>query len=86
MAPPIGTVRVTTQGKGEAVGNALTRFTSFFNLTGHPAVSLPCGAHTSGLPMGVQLIGRHFEERTILRAAHALEVQLGWLPRPPAVG
>lgn len=46
--------------------------TSPFNLTGHPAISLPCG-QTDGKPVGLMLIGRHFDEMTVLRAAQAYE-------------
>jgi len=48
-------------------------FTITANLTGTPAVSFPAGFDTAGLPIGVQLIGRHFEEGTILRMAHAFQ-------------
>ncbi len=48
-------------------------FTITANLTGAPAVSFPAGFDTAGLPIGVQLIGRHFEEGTILRMAHAFQ-------------
>lgn len=73
VAPEIGTVNVTTGNRTEAVGNALTRFTSFFNMTGHPALTLPCGVHSSGLPMGVQLIGRHGEDSFLLEIAEVIE-------------
>jgi aspartyl-tRNA(Asn)/glutamyl-tRNA(Gln) amidotransferase subunit A len=43
------------------------------NLTGLPAISLPCGFSEEGLPMGLQIIGKHFDERTVYRAAHAYE-------------
>lgn len=43
-----------------------------FNATHHPALSLPCGV-TNGLPIGLMLVGRHFDEATVLRAAHAYE-------------
>ena len=44
-----------------------------WNLTGSPALSLPFGMSADGLPIGVQLVGRHFDEATVLRAAMALE-------------
>jgi aspartyl-tRNA(Asn)/glutamyl-tRNA(Gln) amidotransferase subunit A len=75
-APAIGSRFVTTQDEQEPVGNAITRFTSFFNLTGNPAISVPCGIHSSGLPIGVQLVGRHFEENVLLKTAHLLEQQI----------
>ena len=73
VAPKIGSAFVTIEDGKEAVGNALTRFTSFFNMTGHPAISIPCGATGTRLPMGIQLVGRYFEEKTLLRAARGLE-------------
>jgi aspartyl-tRNA(Asn)/glutamyl-tRNA(Gln) amidotransferase subunit A len=63
----------------DAIGNTLARYTTFFNLTGHPAISLPSGLHNLGLPMGVQLVGRPFEEPDLLRVAHALEMEIGSL-------
>jgi aspartyl-tRNA(Asn)/glutamyl-tRNA(Gln) amidotransferase subunit A len=54
------------------------------SLTGLPAVSVPCGFTHKGLPVGVQLIGRSFEEATLLRLAFAYEQAAGWwLHRPP---
>lgn len=46
--------------------------TPAFDLTGHPAISVPCG-NVDGLPVGLMLVGRHFEESTVYRAAHAFE-------------
>jgi aspartyl-tRNA(Asn)/glutamyl-tRNA(Gln) amidotransferase subunit A len=77
-APKIGSRFITVEGEKEPIGNAITRFTSFFNLTGNPAISIPCGMHSNGLPMGVQLVGRHFEEDQLLKSAHFLEKQIGW--------
>jgi aspartyl-tRNA(Asn)/glutamyl-tRNA(Gln) amidotransferase subunit A len=44
---------------------------------------VPCGFTRSGLPIGLQLIGRHFDEATVLRAAYAHEQQSGWGQRRP---
>lgn len=49
-------------------------FTVSVNIAGLPAISIPCGNDDSGLPVGMQLIGRAYDEPTILRAAHAWEV------------
>ena len=84
VASPVGTVQVTTEGKVEVVGNALTRLTSFFGMTGHPALTLPCGLHSTGLPMGIQIIGPFFEESTVLRVAQAIETCLDLTLRPPS--
>lgn len=73
IAQKVGTVKVTRNGVNEAIGNAITRFTTFFNMTGHPALTMPCAMHTEGLPIGLQLVGRYFDEKTVLRAAHAIE-------------
>jgi len=54
-----------------------TRLTAAFDLTGQPAISLPCGLTEEGLPVGLQLVGRRFDERTVLRAAHAFESESG---------
>jgi amidase len=51
----------------EMIGN-----TCPFDVTGHPAMSLPCGT-SDGLPVGLMLIGKHFDEATIYRAASAFE-------------
>ena len=68
------------------MGNALTRYTAFFNISGEPALSVPLGLHSSGLPMAVQIIGRPFDEVTMFRAGHALEGQLERLTTPPPEG
>ncbi|MDP6734178.1 MAG: amidase [Gammaproteobacteria bacterium] len=73
VAPRLDQVTVTTEGKEEALGDAHSRFTNFFNLTGNPAISIPSGLHSTGLPMGVQVIARPFEEETLLRAGDAIQ-------------
>ena len=56
-------------------------YTVAFNLTGQPALSLPCGVTEDGLPIGVQLIGARFDEAKVLRAGKALESALDF-PQP----
>ncbi len=85
IAPLRGTTAVTIDGREEALGDAHARFTYFFNLTGHPAMTLPSGWHSKGLPMGVQLIARHFEEATLLRAGDAIERALDLPIRRPSL-
>jgi aspartyl-tRNA(Asn)/glutamyl-tRNA(Gln) amidotransferase subunit A len=53
-----------------------------FNLTGYPAISLPCGFSVDELPIGLQLIARHFDEATLLRAAAAFELARGGFEMP----
>jgi len=55
------------------VRSALIRFTRPFNLSGHPACALPCGFTDGGLPIGMQLVGRPFDEATVLRVADAFQ-------------
>ncbi len=61
----------------------LVRFTNPINLLGAPAISVPCGFTQAGLPVGLQLIGRWFEEGTVLRAAYAYEQATDWHQRAP---
>ena len=55
-------------------------YTLPFNLTGHPAASLPCGLTRQGLPAGLQIVGTKYAERTILEASLAIEATLGFNP------
>ena len=54
-----------------------------FNATGHPGLALPCGFGASGLPLGLQLIGRNYGEAMLLRIAQAYEQAAGWMARRP---
>jgi len=54
-----------------------------FNLTGHPAISLPCGFDAAGLPIGIQLVGRFRRDADLLRVAAGLEAAQGLLSRWP---
>lgn len=59
-------------------------FTFPFNLTGQPAISVPCGFTDDGLPIGLQIIGRRFEDLLVMRAAAAFEQARPWAQvRPP---
>ncbi len=66
-------------------GTALLRFTFPFNMTGQPALSLPCGFSAGGLPIGLQLAGRHRDEALILRIGHAYQQVTSWHQRHPAL-
>ncbi len=59
--------------------------TSAFNITGHPALSLCCGFGASGLPLSLQLVGRAFDEATVMRVGHAYEQATSWRERRPAL-
>ena len=62
---------------------ALTRFTAPFNLAGVPALSVPCGFTNSGLPIGLQIAGGHWQEAKVLRAGQAFEQSTDWHKRKP---
>jgi aspartyl-tRNA(Asn)/glutamyl-tRNA(Gln) amidotransferase subunit A len=72
-APEIGQRDLSIGDYEESVRSALTRFTGPTDLTGHPSLSIPCGTTVSGLPVGLQLIGRHFDEGTLYRFGHAYQ-------------
>jgi aspartyl-tRNA(Asn)/glutamyl-tRNA(Gln) amidotransferase subunit A len=50
-----------------------------------PALSLPCGFTRAGLPVGLQIVGRPFDESTVVRAAHAYEQATEWHRRTPRI-
>jgi len=73
---------------GEKTADPLTMyltdiFTIAVNLAGLPALSVPCGFDQSGLPIGLQLIGRPFDEATLLQAGYAYEQAHDWYTRKP---
>ncbi len=74
-APPIVATQAPVTSKEEAAARFFTRrsHTTTFSLAGTPAVAVPCGLSTSGLPIGVQIAGRPFDETTVLRVAWAYE-------------
>jgi aspartyl-tRNA(Asn)/glutamyl-tRNA(Gln) amidotransferase subunit A len=69
---------ISIDGVTENTGVALLRMTMPFNLAGLPAISLPCGFTAGGLPIGLQLAGKPFEEAMILRIAHAYQQLTDW--------
>jgi aspartyl-tRNA(Asn)/glutamyl-tRNA(Gln) amidotransferase subunit A len=63
---------------GEKTGDPMEMYLSDIytvtaNLVGVPGISLPCGTNRKGLPLGIQILGKHFDEATVLRLAHAVE-------------
>ena len=60
-------------------------YTISVNLAGLPALSLPCGFDGGGLPIGLQIIGKHFDEPTILRVAYHYEQATEWHKKKPAI-
>jgi aspartyl-tRNA(Asn)/glutamyl-tRNA(Gln) amidotransferase subunit A len=84
-APPIGTASVKLGGREEDVRLAATRLVRALNVAGVPALSVPCGFDSGGLPIGLQIFGRAFDEAGVLRVGHAYEQATSWHTRAPAV-
>lgn len=80
---PTGETQVTLGGKTESALAASWRFTYPWNLVGAPAVSVPCGLDRRGLPIGFQVAAAPFDDTAALRAAAAVEAQMGG-PAPKA--
>lgn len=75
--------QVLTVGGKQVVATAiLTTNTNPFNLTGMPALSVPCGFTETGLPIGLQIVGRRWDEMRVLRIGSAYERAAGWNRRP----
>jgi aspartyl-tRNA(Asn)/glutamyl-tRNA(Gln) amidotransferase subunit A len=82
-APPIGAEYIEVDGEQIGVRAALVGMNRPANFTGHPAISVPCGFTRDGLPVGLQLIGRSFDESALLRIAFAYEQAHEWRSRHP---
>jgi len=78
---PHGTERVTVRGKSISVFRAFS-YSQTFNVFGLPSVVVAAGRSAGGLPIGVQVVGRPFAERTVLAAAEIIEQALGGWQRP----
>lgn len=81
-APRIGVERVTVDGHELNLEWMLTLLTSVFDAARLPALSVPFGQTRPGLPVGVQLVGRHLDERTVLKAGRLLELAGGFANSP----
>ena len=82
-APVIGDRHVQVGDTTMPTNAALLQYTRAYNLNGLPTISVPCGFSDSGLPIGLQLAGRAFDESTVLRVAHAYEQATPWGERHP---
>ncbi len=72
-AVPLGTATVRVGAHDEPVRTISMRLTQPFNLSGHPAITMPCGATSAGLPVGAQLVGRRQATPALLAVAAAME-------------
>jgi aspartyl-tRNA(Asn)/glutamyl-tRNA(Gln) amidotransferase subunit A len=76
-ATTLGEPTVRIGGADEPVRNITLRLTQLFNITGHPAIAVPCGATRAGLPISLQLVGHQHRTVDLLAAASALEPYAG---------
>jgi aspartyl-tRNA(Asn)/glutamyl-tRNA(Gln) amidotransferase subunit A len=85
VAPPVGATDVRldpSSGATLPIRSAMLRLTQLFNLTGHPAISIP--VPVDGLPVGLQIVGKWHADATVLRAAACFEAAQPWAQvRPP---
>jgi aspartyl-tRNA(Asn)/glutamyl-tRNA(Gln) amidotransferase subunit A len=85
VAPEVGQQSVRFDDGEETVDNAIVRYLAPFNLTGLPALSIPCGMSRNGLPIGMQIIGNAFDETTVLRVGNAYERVTDWHKSSPEI-
>ena len=86
LPPLIGAMRNDEDPAADfAAQCAFTPFTSPFNMTGQPAISVPLHWTDAGLPVGIQLVGRLFDEYTLIALAAQLETAQPWLHRHPEI-
>lgn len=88
VAPTLAVSTPTMQGMAEILGGAAggvepLRFTAPFNMSGSPSLTVAAGFTPGGMPVGVQLIGRHLEEGLLLRAGDAFQRVTDWHTRHP---
>jgi aspartyl-tRNA(Asn)/glutamyl-tRNA(Gln) amidotransferase subunit A len=88
IAMPTVPTRAWTIEEAKEIGrpSEWTRITRIFDLTGQPAISVPCGMDPGGLPIGLQFAARMWDEAAALRAARAYEMVRGPFPLPPLDG
>lgn len=82
-ATPMGQALVDIRGVEQPVYLSLLRNTEPFNLAGLPALSVPCGFASNGMPVGMQIAGRAFDEAGVLRIGHAFQEATDWHLRRP---
>lgn len=85
VAPKIGEKEAFIDGYKEDLMLTMVRFLAPFNLTGLPALSICCGFNSDNLPIGLQVVGKPFQESTVLRVGHHYEQATEWHKRLPRV-
>ena len=72
IPPPDAPLKLNIQRAHEMFAN-----TAVFDVTGHPAITIPCGL-SEGLPVGLMIVGKHFDEAMLYKTAHAFEQSVDW--------
>ena len=86
VATPVGAMKVVIEdGQEEDMLSAIMQYTGVPSLTGFPSMSVPCGFSPDGLPIGMQIIGKPFDESTIFRVGHAYQQLTNWHTREPGL-
>ena len=84
-AYPIGQQRIEVEGSEQEPLSMSTQYTTLFNLTGQPALVLPCGFTSESLPVGLQIVGHPFMEALVFRVARAYERATPWHSMHPPI-
>ena len=82
-AQPLGQDTIDIRGETESVWHAILRNTEPFDLTGLPALVMPNGFASDGMPMSLQIVGRPFDEPGVLKVGHAFQQATDWHTRRP---
>ncbi len=86
VAPPIGTQQLTVGGREVSLAEAFCHFNAPQNMTGVPALSLPCGFSRAGLPIGLQLVGGAGRDEALLGIGAAYQRATDWHVKRPVFG
>jgi Asp-tRNA(Asn)/Glu-tRNA(Gln) amidotransferase A subunit family amidase len=84
-APAHGLLEFELSGKTWDITDVLAFYTRPWNVSGHPSMSVPCGFSDDGLPLGMLITGRPFEESTVLQVGHFYQLATDWHQRRPPV-
>ena len=82
-APTLLAQSVEINGTRVGTTAAVTQYSRPYNITGTPAITVPCGFSASGMPVGLQIAGKAFDESTVLQVAHAYESTTDWHLKHP---
>ncbi len=83
VTPTVPTPATTIEGYDPDSRITAPNFTGIWNYTGFPALSIPCGFSASGLPIGMQIVGKPFDEPTVLAVGDAYQQHIDWHTRVP---